>query len=541
MFRYWKSWIRSIWQNWQPRTIVHPRCRLTLQPLEGREVPTSHMSLRGDIVVNGTAGNDHIVVTTNDSGEVVFFVNDRPELIRRRVRVPGGRVMTVFESSIPVAVIRSIRLNGLGGDDTIHAVQSPLRVTIDGYIGNDTLYGSEFNDYIMTGGGNQNVAHGYDGDDTLVGGAGNDSLHGGRGNDVIEGGAGDDFLNGEEGNDTLRGGAGNDLHVGGTDYYWDPAPDNDVLYGEAGADTLIGGRGNDLLYGGLGDDSLRGGAGQDTLYGGPGHDALRGDNGDDQLFGDAGNDGLFGAEGQNTLTGGLGFDRFLIWDFGTDTLTDRHQNQANPRRSQDAVIHFRNFGGDNYWQPNVWTTDEVILFDVVLANLVRFVGNTRPIRQPNGQDWQGVVSLGLPHQPRSEGAFVANNTIYVVDPQSISSTNYLNMLYHEIGHFWDTTDTNPFYTLFQRISDWRQNPTNPDPSRYSQALHERWSNWWFLTSSGFAETYGKGSPREDFATAFAKFCIEQFHGPADRGIEGNARDVARKLALVRTLLIWLRA
>lgn len=110
------------------------------------------MNLAGDIVVNGTGGNDHIAVVTNDSGEAVFLLNDRPELIARKVRAPGGRILTAFESSMPAALIRSIRRNRLGGDDTIHAGQSPHGVTIDGGPGYDVGYGSQFDDYIMTGG-----------------------------------------------------------------------------------------------------------------------------------------------------------------------------------------------------------------------------------------------------------------------------------------------------------------------------------------------------------------------------------------------------
>ena len=67
-----------------------------------------------------------------------------------------------------------------------------------------TLTGSEYNDYLQGG----------DGNDTLIGGGGNDHLVGGDGNDTLLGGAGNDLLEGGDGADTLIGGAGNDVLVG---------------------------------------------------------------------------------------------------------------------------------------------------------------------------------------------------------------------------------------------------------------------------------------------------------------------------------------
>ncbi len=67
---------------------------------------------------------------------------------------------------------------------------------IDGLAGNDTLYGSGF-------------------DDRLLGGDGNDALVGYGGNDDLQGGSGDDWLGGDLGNDTLIAGGGHDTLVGG--------------------------------------------------------------------------------------------------------------------------------------------------------------------------------------------------------------------------------------------------------------------------------------------------------------------------------------
>lgn len=92
----------------------------------------------------------------------------------------------------------------------------------------------------------RDVINGYDGDDTIYGNAGNDTLSGGNGNDTIYGGADSDVLNGNN--------------------------NDDILYGDAGNDTLNGGSGIDYLYGGDGNDILNGNAGVDYLSGGLGSD-----------------------------------------------------------------------------------------------------------------------------------------------------------------------------------------------------------------------------------------------------------------------------
>ncbi|HEY9649692.1 MAG TPA: calcium-binding protein, partial [Coleofasciculaceae cyanobacterium] len=148
--------------------------------------------------------------------------------------------------------------------------------------------------------------------------AGNDRLYGREGNDIIYGGDGNDTLDGGTGNDTLEGGAGNDIYVvdsifdqiievanGGTDTVqasvsWTLGDYLEHLTltgtqaingtGNALNNTITGNSANNILSGGGGNDSLRGGAGNDTLDGGDGNDTLDGGTGDDILKGGTGND-----------------------------------------------------------------------------------------------------------------------------------------------------------------------------------------------------------------------------------------------------------
>ena len=195
----------------------------------------------------------------------------------------------------------------------------PITDGSDEYTGDDVITGTNQNDEIVAGAGNDFVdgqdgsdsIWGESGDDTLSGGAGEDDLYGGAGSDFLDGEGGSDYLSGQEGNDALLGGEGEDELIGG--------PGKDSLFGESGRDTLRGGLDPDLLDGGEGDDLLIGGDGNDTVSGGDGIDALFGGTGDDLLAGGFDDDFLDGESGNDTLRGGEGSD-LLIGGMGDDSL-----------------------------------------------------------------------------------------------------------------------------------------------------------------------------------------------------------------------------
>lgn len=128
---------------------------------------------------------------------------------------------------------------------------------------------------------------------------------------------GDDTLNGSDGDDYAEGGTGNDnmiLRAG-----------HDLAYGGEGADRIDAGIGFDTVYGGTGDDTLTGNGGNDILHGDDGDDDLSGGSGADLIYGGAGNDVLSGlsaklatATGSNTidgvdgLSGGDGNDHLIL-------------------------------------------------------------------------------------------------------------------------------------------------------------------------------------------------------------------------------------
>ncbi len=127
------------------------------------------------LLLNGTPGDDHIVVSRTEAG---------------------------FAAS--------------NGDWNLRLNQSFVGVVVRGGAGNDVIEVDDSMDVPVT-------LHGDAGDDTLRGGWGKDVLYGGAGNDLLEGNGGDDTLvDVSAGSDTLLGGAG-------LDSYWLGALSTQIL------------------------------------------------------------------------------------------------------------------------------------------------------------------------------------------------------------------------------------------------------------------------------------------------------------------------
>lgn len=103
-----------------------------------------------------------------------------------------------------LANVQQAILFGGASDNFIDASAFTLgAVYLNGFAGNDTLYGGYKDDYLV----------GNDGNDTLYGGAGADTLQGGAGNDILQGAGVFDTALGADGNDQLYGGLGNDTFL----------------------------------------------------------------------------------------------------------------------------------------------------------------------------------------------------------------------------------------------------------------------------------------------------------------------------------------
>ena len=377
------------------------------------ETVVSGLLLGGDDLITGTFASAYGDAQTVSAGARLVGGDDQ---IIYQINWTASRTVAVSADAL------NVWGTVIGGDDLIDArAVSTLdpayfygdasSVQSDGLVegGNDTIFGSQFNDEIYGDAarifadgvliGGDDALYGGDGDDSIAGEAahsigiiigGNDSLFGGNGNDFMHGDVanalsegGNDYLNGERGNDSLFGNEGNDMLLGGANEDSLVGGDgNDSLYGENGRDTLSGGTGDDLLFGDngtdllfgdggndtlsgdIGDDTLHGGANEDHLEGGLDNDSLHGDNGHDTLFGNGGNDTLFGGNADDLLYGGANEDLLLgevgnddlrgdnghdtlLGDTGTDMLTGGNGHDSlSGGADSDVFVFVDGFGSD---------------------------------------------------------------------------------------------------------------------------------------------------------------------------------------------------
>lgn len=234
-------------------------------------------------------------------------------------------------SAVDSMFAAGLSVNGGDGDDSIDATALTIKVSLQGGVGNDSLFGGEGSDY-LNGNSENDFIVGNGGDDSIQGGAGTDILSGGDGSDTVLGQGGiNDVVSGGSGNDSLNGGSGSGdmlIETGSANMTLSNSQlagiDTDNLAGfelanltgDAGSNTInaVAFSGSTTLNGTGGDDSLlgslkfsnvlNGGAGTDVLYGGIRADQLNGDDGD--------NDSLTGSMGDDTLNGGAGVGDVVI-------------------------------------------------------------------------------------------------------------------------------------------------------------------------------------------------------------------------------------
>ncbi|MFN6337545.1 MAG: tandem-95 repeat protein, partial [Cyanobacteriota bacterium] len=230
---------------------------------------------KGFNTASGGAGNDTIY-----SGGIIDGGLDDDKLYYYTI-YPNG-------AYVPATV-----MGGAGNDFISQWASYTHGSLLDGGIGNDTIYGSSYNESIL-GGDGDDLLHGSGGTDTLDGGdGGNIALYSGSRSQysVVGDAAGltiyDNRSGSPDGVDIVRnigvlrfsdqdvsvaagltgvlleGTSGDDAALIGTIL-------NDTIRGFAGNDVLIGLAGNDLLEGDDGNDTLQGGSGNDTLKGGTG-------------------------------------------------------------------------------------------------------------------------------------------------------------------------------------------------------------------------------------------------------------------------------
>jgi hypothetical protein len=250
-----------------------------------------------------------------------------------------------------------------------------------------------------------------------------------------------------------------------------------ILDGGDGNDELEGGGGNDKISGGSGDDTLRGVGGDDTLYGGTGRD---------RLYGGSGLDGLYGGDDVDQLYGNDGADRFLVFEGATE-----HKDAS----SSDAVVRFKNGARS-------WKTSEIEAVDGGLKHLHLKTRNDNLLETKTG----GVLLFTRDgSKGTTRGTNFGSGRISLYDGAFSSSGQTALTSIHEVGHNWDTEHSN--WSSWLKLSGWRSSrPSSSEASKYSMGTDED-EDWWHLKTAGFARSYGKTNPREDFASSWESYFV----------------------------------
>ena len=455
----------------------------------------------------------------------------------------------------------------LGGSNNDKLYGGDNNDTLRGGSGTDELYGESGSDTLY-GEANDDFLYGGDNNDTLYGGSGEDELYGGNHNDTLYGETGKDRLEGEHGNDTLIGGSGNDVILGGIGFdHLDEPVQGDVflsdgnlkmtgstgvkytdilgaeiekftLTGSSSDDlidasaftnagvTIFGSAGNDTLIGTVNGDKLNGDQGDDVIFGGDGMDILQGGKNDDQLFGGAGFDWVLGGAGNDGLYAGVGSD-FVMGDSGMDRFLVQEGDMLGDFGSEDVCIQFVDFvqpAGTDKFTSGIWSDSEVQVVDEALAVLQQYTKNNVLLKSATGEElvFQRVGKIKGNFSGWNSGPLSFANVLWSADDIKVH-----RVVFHEIGHNWDSN--NPDWDGFKELSGWTEEDKSDDP-KYAKSTK---NDWYYKTSAGFAENYGKRHPKEDFATCFSLF-FSDVSGEAYPG--SSADDLPAKMGFMEDFL-----
>ncbi|MBX3325141.1 MAG: calcium-binding protein [Nitrospira sp.] len=232
--------------------------------------------------------------------------------------------------------------------------------TINGTAGNDTLVGDKFPFHLPPFLSNADTINGFDGDDKLYGLSQNDTLNGGNGNDQLFGGSGNDTLRGNNGVDVLDGGTGADNMNGGdqndtyiVDNIGDIAAEsfNDALGGvdlvQSSVSHTLGFGIENLTLTGVGNINGTGNGNNNIINGNSGNNTLSGLAGNDTLRGNNGNDFLNGGTGADNMNGGDQNDTYIVDNIGDIAVESFNDALGGVDLVQSSVNHTLGFGIEN--------------------------------------------------------------------------------------------------------------------------------------------------------------------------------------------------
>lgn len=290
------------------------RVRLSLQDGDDQVVVILHdVAIPTTIEADGGAGVDSQELQAGQAADQIVAT---PE---STIVGPTSFLTTGFEGA---------KLAGGDGPDIIDASGFAFGVTIDGGGGDDEIRGTDSDDLLFGGTGN-NLINSGKGNDRINTGDGNDVIFGGLGDDLIETGDGDDEIEGGEGDDLLFGGTGNNRINAGKG--------NDRINTGDGNDVIFGGLGDDLIESGVGDDEIEGGDGDDLLFGGAGNNLVNAGKGNDRINTGDGNDVIFGGLDDDVIESGSGDDEIAAGDGDDIIFGGTGNNLVNAGKGNDRI------------------------------------------------------------------------------------------------------------------------------------------------------------------------------------------------------------
>jgi len=311
-------------------------------------------SARANIIAQWDEANKTLTITSDADDDIVVS-GETTDPDHRGVLINGNMYILPPFGTVDPLVVKRIIINGGPGNNkidlsAIDRQHFPSLVSMDGLPpqfgvcldaggGNDVVVGSQCDDLLIGGDGNDRIEDRLGGIDALYGGSGDDVLNAGPGDDELDGGTGNDEMHGGDGEDKMLAGEGDDLLYGGSG--------NDKMDGGAGKDHLEGGDQDDEIHGGEGDDMLQGGGEDDLLFGDKGNDILMGGPGDDlvsdnynnpadsnYLFGEEGNDTMHGGPGNDSMGGGPGNDKLQDY-YGNNVI---HGDEGDDELNADGMV-----------------------------------------------------------------------------------------------------------------------------------------------------------------------------------------------------------
>jgi len=239
--------------------------------------------LTGNDVVNGSAGSD-VIIGDNSSYDQVDYDGNASDY---DFVLNADGTISVTKPDGSIDQLTSIEGFWFKGENVWYPSQELINAS-GNPVPDQTILGTEGNDYIQGSGGNDTI-DGLGGIDVIVGSAGNDIIDGGAGtyNQVDYQGAVADyqFAANADGTITVTKADGAIDTLSNIDGIWFTGEevwkniDDVITSGTIPGQTIVGTAGADYLEGTGGDDTIDGLGGIDVLFGSRGNDILRG--GDD--------------------------------------------------------------------------------------------------------------------------------------------------------------------------------------------------------------------------------------------------------------------